>query len=196
MSKPLTIDIATSVTESSTSMPSGFHLRSIENLDSANNISVSFESSISTATYAGTLSKDEKIDFKKRIFEVDEIFWDAQSETAGSTEFTITLAMAATDTIDVCGITITAYNGSVGGDPYGIDITVDTTIAQQITTIKAMTIADITISGAAADEAVFTQTVAGTGDYTAAVKAGTVTISGVATTEYAVPNMRVVGFIG
>ncbi len=169
---------------------------SIVNLDSNNDINISFEDDISSATYKGVLIKDETLDFKGMFNDLGTIYWDAVSETAGSTEFTMTLAMAATDTIDVCGITITAYNGSVGGDPYGIDITVDTTIAQQIVVIKAMVIADITISGAAADEAVFTQTVAGTGDYTAAVKAGTVTISGVATTEYAVPNMRVVGFIG
>ena len=96
---------------------------------------------------------------------------DGVTAQAGSTTFTIDPALAAGESFDVAGQTITAYADAVAraaanggaGDAYGILAT--DTAAGQAAAIRGMTFADATVTGAN-ETVIITQTLAGTGDVT------------------------------
>ena len=88
--------------------------------------------------------------------------------TAGSTTFSINTALAAGESFDVAGQTITAYadaaaRTAAGDTAYGILAT--DTAEVQAAAVRAMTFAGTTVTGAVA-KVIITQTVAGTGDVT------------------------------
>jgi flagellin len=95
----------------------------------------------------------------------------ATSGTHGYTEFEITGALEAGDTIDVAGVTITVYatgaelaaaNGGAG-DLFGISLESAATADAQAAAIRGMTFAGRTVSGSGAVVRI-TQDTAGTGD--------------------------------
>jgi flagellin len=91
----------------------------------------------------------------------------ATSGTQGYTEFEITGALEAGDTIDIAGVTITVYATdaalSAADDAFGISLESATDAAAQADAIRGMTFAGRTTSGSGAVVRI-TQDIAGTGD--------------------------------
>jgi flagellin len=92
--------------------------------------------------------------------------------TEGYTEFEITAALEAGDTIEVAGETITVYVDdatlTTAGDAFGISLQSASTAEAQAAAIRGMTFADRSASGTNAVVRI-TQNTAGTGDVTGPV---------------------------
>ncbi|MGI6674349.1 MAG: flagellin [Limnochordia bacterium] len=89
--------------------------------------------------------------------------------TPGSTDFTITKALGAGDTIEVAGETITVYEDdaalAAAGDAFGISLASASTADAQADAIRGMSFTGRSIGGSGA-QVTITQDVAGIGDVT------------------------------
>lgn len=85
MARPYSVDIATSTTASSTTLPEGFHLMSVSNLDGTNNIIISFDEAIDTGSAGQTTltPTNDTLNFNNinQIFQTEVIYWDASAGT-------------------------------------------------------------------------------------------------------------------
>lgn len=85
MAKPYATSITTSTTASSTTFPSNFHVKTIKNIDSTNNIIISFDATIGTSgNNEITLTPtDDTLNFDSNVYgaRLPIIYWDASAGT-------------------------------------------------------------------------------------------------------------------